>query len=498
MSTPRILVVEDESIVALDLQSRLIRLGYQVVGIANSGDAAIQMVAENCPNLALMDIRLRGGMDGVDTAGQLRERFGVPVIYLTAYADEPTLERAKITEPLGYLLKPFEERELHSTIEMALYRIEMDKRLQTETARLQRILSTVPEGIMLLDANHRVVLANAKAQDYLGYLAGKNAGDIVSHLGTISLDQLLSQPDDLVWHEIPLAGSQQTIFEVNVSSVHPDPDSVMTGLTDPEWLLVIRDVTIERETQQRIRLQERQAAVGQFAAGISHDFNNILAGILMNSYLTHKNAPDLPPVARERLNTIDTLVLRARDLIAQLVDFSRSAEVEMFPFSLVPMLKEQVKMIQRMLPASIRVNLIYPEFDCLMYGDATRIMQLIMNLAVNARDAMPNGGELRIELAEVTRTGDRSNEATDNNDDRKWVNLIVSDCGMGIEPEILPYIFEPFFTTKGPNKGSGLGLAQVYGIVEEHNGHIEVQSQVGKGTVFTIYLPVIASDYSVE
>ncbi|MHC5034564.1 MAG: response regulator, partial [Planctomycetota bacterium] len=127
MANARIQVVEDESIVALDIKDNLEILGYNVVAVESSGEPAIQKAIETRPDLVLMDIRLKGEMDGIEAAQQIRAHLGTPVIYLTAYADEATLQRAKITEPYGYILKPFEERELHTTIEMALYKHRMEK-----------------------------------------------------------------------------------------------------------------------------------------------------------------------------------------------------------------------------------------------------------------------------------------------------------------------------------------------------------------------------------
>ena len=130
MPEAQILVVEDESIVAKDIQNTLTNLGYSVPAIASSGKEAIQKVGKFQPDLVLMDIVLKGSMDGVETADEIRTKFDIPVVYLTAYADDATLQRAKITEPYGYLIKPFQERELHSTIEMALYKQAMEKVLK--------------------------------------------------------------------------------------------------------------------------------------------------------------------------------------------------------------------------------------------------------------------------------------------------------------------------------------------------------------------------------
>src|SRR5690242_10206984 len=191
MTPAKILIVEDESIVALDLQERLTRLGYQVIGMATSGGEAICLAEAWHPNLVLMDIRLKGVMDGIETAQELRARFNTPVIYLTAHADDATLQRAKTTEPFGYLTKPFEERELHAALDMALYKIQMERRLQRQATQLQRIVTIIPEGVALLDADHRLIMVNSQAEAFLAILAGAAVGDIVGRLGEQAIEQLL-------------------------------------------------------------------------------------------------------------------------------------------------------------------------------------------------------------------------------------------------------------------------------------------------------------------
>ena len=200
-------------------------------------------------------------------------------------------------------------------------------------------------------------------------------------------------------------------------------------------------------------------------------------------------SPNLPSKIRERLTTIDRQAKRATDLIQQILDFSRRAVLERQPLNLQPFLSEQVKLLERTLPENIRINMVYGSDDYVINADPTRMQQVLMNLALNARDAMPTGGNLRIELKRlhiqpgemVSSTGMETGE---------WVQVKVSDTGTGIPPDLIPRVFEPFFTTKAP-LGSGLGLAQVYGIVKQHNGHIDVESQVGEGTTFTLYIPAL-------
>jgi signal transduction histidine kinase/BarA-like signal transduction histidine kinase len=483
MDTSRILIVEDESIVALDLQARLFRLGYDVVGIADTGALALDLAEQFRPDLTLMDIRLRSGMDGIETASHLRARFGIPVVYLTAYSDEATLQRAKFTEPLGYLVKPFEERELHSTIEMALYKIAMEKRLQAETSRLQSVVSTLPEGVLLLGKDRRLLMGNQRALDYLRYLAQVDEDETVLWTHPYALDSLLASAGDGGWHELHVTGDKDLIFEINVAEVQTTADK-----TASEWMLIIRDVTAERELQERIRLQERLAAIGQFAAGIAHDFNNILATVTLELYIVRKTEPALLPKTQERLEIISQQAVRASSLVKQLLDFSRTSITETHDFDLIPLMQELLTMFTRLLPENIRLRLSLPDRPVIINGDPTRITQLLMNLALNARDAMPDGGDLSIEVVTAPHTALDASLIADFHD---WTQIRVTDTGCGIEPDDLPHIFEPFFTTKSPGKGTGLGLAQVYGIVQQHGGLIDVSSHIGEGSTFNIWLPML-------
>ena len=170
MKQTKILIVEDEGIVAEDIQSRLQHRGYKVVGKAVSGEEAIQLAEDEKPDLVLMDIRLKGEMDdGIEAARQIRTRFDIPVIYLTAYADEDTIQRAKLTEPFGYLLKPFEERELHTAIEMALYKHKMEKKLRKSEENYCGLFDNAILGIYRITLDDEILMANPAFVQMLGY-----------------------------------------------------------------------------------------------------------------------------------------------------------------------------------------------------------------------------------------------------------------------------------------------------------------------------------------
>jgi CheY-like chemotaxis protein len=193
------------------------------------------------------------------------------------------------------------------------------------------------------------------------------------------------------------------------------------------------------------------------------------------------------------MRTINQQTEHAAKLIQQILDFSRRAVLERQPLNLVSLLKEHVRLLKRTLPESIEIELVYESDEyaapLTVHADPTRMQQIVTNLAVNARNAMPDGGTLHIELERIEiKPGESS--LLPEMEPGEWVRVTVSDTGTGIPPDVLPHIFEPFFTTKAP-LGSGLGLAQVHGIVGQHGGRIDVETQIDEGTTFIVYLPAL-------
>ena len=254
--------------------------------------------------------------------------------------------------------------------------------------------------------------------------------------------------------------------------------------------MFIREVTEVRQVQKRAQLQDRLAAVGQLAAGIAHDFNNIMGTIILYSEMLSLE-PGLSAQGRERLETVFAQARRAADLTQQILDFGRRAVVARHPMDLVPFLKELQKLMGRTLPENIQMKLLYEEEEYVVSADPGRMQQVFMNLALNARGAMPKGGSLEVEISRLrVKPGERP--PFRDMPAREWVRVRVSDTGTGIPAQVLPHVFDPFFTTKAPGEGSGLGLSQVYGIVKQHDGYIDVETHLGEGTTFIIYLPAVS------
>lgn len=248
---------------------------------------------------------------------------------------------------------------------------------------------------------------------------------------------------------------------------------------------LLRDITEQRRAAHYMHQQERLAAVGQMAAGIAHDFNNILAVITLYTQMLQLTTQSA--TQQRHLATIYDQAQNAAKLVQQILDFSRRAIVEPVKMEVTPFIKELVRFWQRTSPENIRVELQVEGDDWTIVADPSRLQQALMNMVINARDAMPNGGLLELALypveVDVTHAPPVPDMALGH-----WLAIDVRDTGEGMSPEVLAHIFEPFFTTKPPGVGTGLGLAQVYGIVRQMGGHIQVESTPGVGSCFTIYL----------
>ena len=263
-------------------------------------------------------------------------------------------------------------------------------------------------------------------------------------------------------------------------------------------------LTVQRDMTERKRAQEEYAklqnelfqaqkleSIGTLAAGIAHDFNNILGIILGYNDLLKRGNPD-PDFVRQATGIIGDAVDRGAGLVKQILTFARQSDAVFGPLSINIMIKEVSKMFAETFPKTIVVDLELAKDAPSIEADAAQIHQLLLNLSVNARDAMPNGGKLTIATEVVDRAAVQNvfPEASE----KTYVHLSVSDTGTGMSEEVASHIFEPFFTTKPKGKGTGLGLSVVYGVVKKHRGHIRVESALNKGTTFHIYLPANTED----
>jgi PAS domain S-box-containing protein len=478
----KILIVEDENIVAMDIAATLRRLGYEVLGTAARGEQAVELAGQLTPDLVLMDIMLAGPMDGVQAAAAIRARRDVPVVFLTAYTDDRSIARATQTEPYGFIVKPYHDRDLRSAVEVALHKHEAEQRRQGSEHWLAQAFRALGEGVVACDPEGRVSFVNPAAEALLGWSASEAVGlPSAEVLRLVSVDS--GEPA-----ENPLARALQS----GVPVLLPDRTSLLTRdgravpidecaapVFDPYGRLlgavvVFRDGSARRRLQARLLLADRMAAVGVLAAGIGHEINNPMAYVLANLEFA---AEELARVGGDTERVIEVLREarqggeRVARLARQLRTWARSEEERPAVVKLHALLDAAIRMSWAEIRHRARLVKDYgePPDVCV---DESRLTQAFIILLVNAAQAIAAGPIEENEVRIVTRT------------EGAHAVVEIRDDGAGIAPEHLAHVFEPF--TDVP--GAGLGLAVAHSAINGAGGEISVSSD-GKGSVFTVRLP---------
>lgn len=353
-------------------------------------------------------------------------------------------------------------------------------------ARLAATLRTMAEGVVLTDRRGQVMLANQAAERLVGRTQEEALGRslaqmLLGFLGPKAHGFLADWPDG-VPYEVESETTPHRQLQLLSTSIAAGPEA-------GGRVLLIRDVTEEKAARLQSEQERRLASLGQLAAGIAHDFNNLLTGITGASEALQMRR-DLPEPARALARRISEGGLRAAHLVRQVLDFSRQAPTPTGSLDVSAVVVSAQEMLRHAIPESVHMQLDIDPGSYVIRGNASQLERLLMNLAVNASESMPEGGELRIQVRCLTLEPQFSPPVLDMSPGN-WVAIAVSDSGLGIAPENLDKIFDPFFTTKAQRSGTGLGLAQVYGIVHQHGGHLVVDSRLGVGSTFTIYLPAI-------
>jgi PAS domain S-box-containing protein len=499
MSSARILIVEDETIVAMDLAATLRRLGYAVIGMVGTGTAAIEWATTHQPDLILMDIRLKGPMDGIEAATTIHRTQQTPVVFLTAHGDLDTVQRAKAASPYGYLVKPFDERALHRILEVSLHRAHSERNAREATLdalwsseeQFRLLVNAVTDfAIFMLDTDARIATWNPGAERMTGYSENEVTGMPLKMLVTTDaaraadLEEMLKQVRErgsAEWNESGIR-KDGTRYEAHMycASMH-DRNGRFVG-----YVSITRDETEKRKLEAQLIQSQRLQSLGQLAGGVAHDFNNMLMVIFARCELLLRNAK----TEREQqfIRDIRTAATKNRDLTQQLLAAARQQILEPTVLQLNDVVESVVQLLGKTLGENIVIRTHLDDNLWTVYADATKLHQVLMNLSINARDAMPNGGTVTMETrnVKVDASYARQHVGLRPGD---YVSVVVSDTGTGIPKELRDRIFDPFFTTKEPGRGSGLGLAVVRGIVEQMSGSTWMYSEVGRGTTFRILLP---------
>jgi PAS domain S-box-containing protein len=612
MSKARILIVEDEAIIASVIAGALRKFAYDVIDILNTGESAVTAALQKQPDLILMDIRLQGDMDGISAAERIQEQADIPIIYLTAYADEPTLDRAKRTQPYGYIPKPFQEIELKTTIEMALYKHGFEIQLKASEAKFRSLFENSQDVIYIVDQEDRLQEMNPAGVNLFGFareeiigrkpdhlyanprerkaflseLRGKKtlkdreirlrnkSGEILFGLVTANtmidkagnangiqgiirdVTEKRKREETLLLLQTAIDSSSEAVLITDRQNkiVYGNPAiETMTGYSPLEiigrdvrflgsgvpqdeankkmwetigngrswageflnrrkdgstyfqraiispvrdengeishFVSIASDITKEKKLEEQMIQAAKMDSLGHLASGIAHDFNNYLT--IINGYsemLLYENENNKNS---ERLGVILQAGKNASKLVAKILGFSRRQATAPAVLEINGAIQDLERMVHRLLGEGIKLKLDLHADAGQVLIDPTQIEQVLINLVLNARDAMPLGGKLT--LATSSQPVDDAFAAGHAGlVPGEYVAIDVSDSGQGMEPQVLARIFEPFFTTKPKGEGTGLGLASVFGIVVQNRGGVWAESEQGRGSKFHVLLPRVA------
>jgi len=382
-------------------------------------------------------------------------------------------------------------------------RKEAEEGFRRVSRQLRAIMDQSPVLMNVFDEHGRYRLVSAATTEVLGLseeeIVGRRFADVLPPSTAAAFQQRI---DRLVGGQRPITVQDRISLEGEERIYESVLFPLGAGEDEALFASIATDVTEQYRMEEQLQHQERLAAVGQLAAGIAHDFRNILATILLYAEMDIK-APDVPERVTDRLQVIVEESYRAADLVQQILDFSSRAMIERRPLDLVELTDNAVEVLRRTIPESTEISLDVepwagrgPGVDSpfVVEADSARLRQVLTNLALNARDAMPDGGHLIFSISRLEIARDDA-PPTAGVEPGAWVCLEVSDTGTGMTEEAQAHLFEPFFTTKEVGEGTGLGLAQVYGIVRQHDGAISVDTAPGEGTTFRIYLPAHGTDH---
>jgi PAS domain S-box-containing protein len=417
----------------------------------------------------------------------------VPFILFTGSLNEEAAVSYMKAGASDYILKDRIAR-LGPAVRDALERARERRALRAYEGLLRQIIDAAPNLIFVRDAEGRFLVVSRSAAETL---YGMEPEALVGRSET----ELAGSPEEAAQalaedREVLASGVAKLIPEVAFTSRRTGERRWyqvikvplhFAGATMPHVLGVATDITERRLLEERLRQAQKMEAIGQLAGGVAHDFNNLLTAIIGNADFLLQDLPSEAP-SRADVNEIRQAADRAASLTRQLLAFSRKQVLQPRTLDLNQLVAGMERMLRRLLAENIEVHLHLAEDAGPVHADPGQMEQVLLNLVLNARDAMPEGGKLIVETAGIDLEAPDGAAAVGVAPAR-YIVLAVSDTGVGMDEDVRAHLFEPFFTTKEPGKGTGLGLATVYGIVQQSGGNVWVYSEPGHGTTFKVYLP---------
>ena len=499
MAKTKVMIVEDEFIVGREIQAALEDMGYAADPPLATGEGALERAGEERPNLVLMDIRLGGRLNGIDTADLFRSRFKLPVVYLTAYADDELVRQAKQTEPYGYLLKPVRNEELKATIEITLQKVGLEGPDEPEASAFERaagvkgsralprvdqdkchaVLTALKEGMSVVSPLGLIEEQNEILSERFGPGIGRKCHRVYfgqdAPCGSCPMKEALAEWESKRIEARAVDGKN---YELTLS---PFLDSEGRS----RILILAVDVTEMKLLQVEAMRTGHLASLGELAAGVAHEINNPVNGIINYAQILSDALADRGEEAE-----IPGLIIkegrRVAAIVQNLLSFARPHKERTIPASLREILSDALSLMERqLLKDGIRLELRFPPDLPRIVINRHQIQQVFVNLISNARYAL-NQKERGLSRDKVLKiSGGKAEEGG-----REFLRVAFHDNGIGIPENILPQVCDPFFSTKPQGKGTGLGLSISHGIVRDHGGRLWLESEEGSHTRALMDLPL--------
>ncbi len=489
---PRVLIIEDERVVATHVERSLSDAGYAVTGIAATAGEAAELLSEGLPDVALVDIRLRGKSEGFEIAARLRAENDVPVVYMTAHTDDDTLQRAARTGAYGYVVKPFTIGEVKSALQVALFKHRLDQHQAERERWFATTLRAIADGVVTCDAEQRVTFLNAAAERMLGRDEADARG--------CGIAEVLGRGQALV-PEVGAALQQRRSVALSLEPELSVKSALLEGTVAPivhaervlGAVLVLHDVTEQRRRDEQLALTDRLSSLGTLVASVAHEINNPLAYTIGNLGLASADLSRIkdeisdPRLAESLERIVHSLrdaedgATRVANTVKELRAFGRMEERSQRAVDPRACVDWAIRLTSNQLLHQARLLTSLRDVPSVRANEL-KLSQVVVNLLTNAAQALTGERE------------DNEVRVSTWTDEDGFASIEVEDTGRGMSDEVRASVFEPFFTTKAAGHGTGLGLSICRSIVEDLGGELTVESELGKGSRFRVRLPPAADE----
>lgn len=493
---PKILVAEDTYLVAKDIQETLTSLGYLVTALVDTGKDALEKARELNPDLVLMDIKLKGAMDGIEAAVRINELMDIPIIYLTGISDDYTLLRAKRTEPSGYIIKPFNKADLHSAIEMALYKYKMENFIKDREELLTTTLKSVSDAVFTIDKNGFITYLNKNMEILTGMPQEEILGAHVDEVFTLYDEK--HETKTLHPYKKVIKDGVRIELENQILKARDGKNIPVNSVNDPITdekgktlgvVISLQDITEQKKLQNKLEKAEKLEAIAVRAKTIGHEFNNLLTVIRGNIDLL-KHSLNGDTNAYNLLDDAEKAAIRATDLTEQFLAFSRGDSVTQRVESVSELLKTTANSILG--NSQIDFSFLIPDEIWKVKIDKGQMSQVYYSIIKILYKMIEDTGTIKISAENTTIVDKDMLPINPGN----YVKILLQGKSAVIPGDLFKQLFDPYFT--GTTRNHGLELSTSYSIIKKHGGYITVESRKNSGTIFFIYLPAVQEDAQLE